>query len=153
MTLTKEDLMSVNKITLDLTTQNPTNRIPSSFTVVFTAVPELPQIRQVIEHNRTISVVWKDSKTNHATCDSNDTFDPKIGLAICILKRIYTGKKGKEELAKIISGRSFSPPKKLKVKKIAKETVKKTKTLRSRAIALLPKSTIKKLQSNKKGDK
>ena len=83
-------------------------------------VPEM-----VIQSERTTYARWKDGSINSATCAPDDTFDPEIGYAMCLLKHAYRGKEGKVALAMIIAGRRFQEKKPRKLKKIKKGGKKK----------------------------
>ncbi len=55
----------------------------------------LPEIKKIIiRGNRTI-VLWADGTRTISTCDltCGDTFDPEVGFALCVIKKMYGKKK------------------------------------------------------------
>lgn len=47
---------------------------------------------KIIFNDRTTIVIWNDGSKTKSTCSENDIFDEQIGLASCLLKKVY-GKK------------------------------------------------------------
>lgn len=60
---------------------------------------------KIIFHDRTTIVIWNDGSKTKATCSENDIFDEQIGLASCLLKKMY-GKKihGKKLFDRMLEG-------------------------------------------------
>src|SRR5258706_613618 len=54
------------------------------------------QIKQVIINDRTVIINWKDGTKSRSTCDVEDIFNPELGFAIAVIKKLigkkrYTG--------------------------------------------------------------
>ena len=88
------------------------------FTVSFIPVP----IKKVIVRGGVTIILWEDGTKTRATCAPDDTFDPVIGLAQCLLKKIY-GKRKIASLVKRIEYQNGSKTKTSKSKKNKKEEI------------------------------
>lgn len=87
----------------------PLTQLPTAITTY--TIPYLgdseKQLRpeKIIFNNRTTIVIWNDGSKTKSTCSENDIFDEQIGLASCLLKKMY-GKKvhGKKLFERMIDG-------------------------------------------------
>ena len=59
---------------------------------------------KIIYNGKVTIVYWNDNTRNVSTCSENEVFDPEIGFAMCLLKKMY-GKKvyGKKLYRRMIS--------------------------------------------------
>ncbi len=53
---------------------------------------------RIIYNGRTTIVYWNDGTKNVSTCSENDVFDKKMGLAACLLKKMFGKKVHKKKL-------------------------------------------------------
>lgn len=51
-----------------------------------------PRYKKVIVNDRTTIVLWNDGSKTRSTCAPEDTFDAKIGFAVCLMKKLYPKK-------------------------------------------------------------
>lgn len=66
-----------------------------NYFVVGSLTPLTPRIKKVIFNDPATIVIWEDSHEKTVVkCMDGDTYDPEIGLAMCIAKRVL-GKKYK----------------------------------------------------------
>jgi hypothetical protein len=71
----------------------------NSFSAIsFSTLSDVPKVRKVFVNNKTTVVLWDDATRTRSTCSPEDTFDIKIGLSVCLAKKLY----GKKLLARII---------------------------------------------------
>jgi hypothetical protein len=71
------------------------------------------KIKKVIVSDNVTVVLWSDGSKTRATCAPEDTFDPKIGIAQCLLKKSY----GKKKIVSLINRIEYHAPKAQTVKK------------------------------------
>jgi hypothetical protein len=57
-----------------------------------------PRFNKVIVRDNVTIVLWDDGTKTRSTCAPDDTFDPVIGLAQCLLKKVY----GKRKIASLV---------------------------------------------------
>jgi hypothetical protein len=57
-----------------------------------------PKHKKIIVNGRVMIVLWDDKTKTRATCAPDDTFDPLIGFAVCLSKKLY----GKKKLARML---------------------------------------------------
>lgn len=51
-----------------------------------------PKIKKVVINRPVVVAVWEDGERTRATCSKEDTFDPEVGLAVCMRKKILPEK-------------------------------------------------------------
>ena len=83
------------------------NKMPTSYTsnifksldnLTFTWTYNTPkfdknEIKDVIYHNPATIIFWKDGTKTVVKCQEGDTYNPELGLAMCIIKKL-SGNKG-----------------------------------------------------------
>jgi len=59
---------------------------------VANASNEYYEIASVRHEDRKTTVTWADGSETSAVCSENDTYDPEIGFAICLAKKVAGGR-------------------------------------------------------------
>ena len=57
-------------------------------------------VKKIFINNNRLVVLWSDNTRTMSTCGNNDVFDPEVGFAICLAKKIYGKKKYQRMLKK-----------------------------------------------------
>lgn len=94
------------------------NYITQRMTVRFPGEPEHTAAKQVIYNPPATIAIWPDGSKTVVKCDELDTYDPKLGLALCYMKKMMGSSrafndalragKAEEEADKTDRGRAFA---------------------------------------------
>jgi hypothetical protein len=65
------------------------------------ALNYIPKPRKIFSNDKMMVVVWSDGTRTKTTCREDDTFDPRVGFAMCVTKKIFSNTKRAKYLSKI----------------------------------------------------
>lgn len=66
--------------------------LSGSFTISYAPKFDKNDIKDVIFHNPATIVLWKDGTKTVVKCQKGDTYNPELGLAMCIIKKMCNNK-------------------------------------------------------------